>query len=89
MGNKCSALQRGKKKEEECYKPAQKNEEVLTTVKCEEKSLLLQRVQEEGGAVKQGTEDKTSGRQEEETGCREKNVTLAHDGTVTEVYTPR
>ncbi|XP_067472245.1 NLR family CARD domain-containing protein 3-like isoform X1 [Thunnus thynnus] len=92
MGSKCSALWRGKIKEEECYKPDQEKEEVPTTVKCEEKSPPLQKkpsVQEEGGAVKQRTEDETSGRQEEETasekiGCREKNVTLAHDCTVCE-----
>eukprot|EP00064_Thunnus_orientalis_P019929 superscaffoldBa00005220_g20060 len=91
MGSKCSALWRDKIKEEECYKPDQEKE-VPTTVKREEKSPLLQKrpsVQEKGGAVKQRTEDDTSGRQEEETasekiGCREKNVTLAHDCTVLE-----
>ncbi|XP_044188180.1 NLR family CARD domain-containing protein 3-like [Thunnus albacares] len=91
MGSKCSALRRDKIKEEECYKPDQKKE-VPPTVKREEKSPLLQKrpsVQEKGGAIKQRTEDETSGRQEEETasekiGCREKNVTLAHDCTVLE-----
>ncbi|XP_059203805.1 NLR family CARD domain-containing protein 3-like isoform X2 [Centropristis striata] len=86
MGSKCSAMRRGKRKEE-------REDVVSTKVQRREESPPLQRrpsLQEEGGTIK---EEQALERQEEETGsekleCSEKNSSLVQEYTVAEVNSP-
>ncbi|XP_076608363.1 NACHT, LRR and PYD domains-containing protein 3-like [Chaetodon auriga] len=62
MGSQCSTLRRDKLKDEEYYKPVQKTDEVSSTVGSGERSPPLQgrpTLQEEGGTVKEKTEEGT------------------------------
>lgn len=87
MGSQCSVPRRGKIEEND-----QKDDEVSTIEKTEEKSSLLHRrpsLQEHHGAIKVTIDDKALGRQEEtysnKMGCSDNSSFMAHEYTTVEV----